>query len=102
MKVANELARSLGFSRFEPPEGGTPYQQLRFTVPILVPSLEVSPANPPTHAPLPRREFTAITESKAPLLGGVGGGFQLPLHLHIGKRLFVLHLIDLPEIANQK
>ena len=39
----NEPAGSPGFSRSEPPEGGTPYTPPRFMAPIRVNSFDISP-----------------------------------------------------------
>src|SRR6185503_16130044 len=71
-----------GFSRSGPPEGGTPNKfrrKVRFLVPMHAKKRKVAfheptATNPPLTPPRrgPRRP--------APLLGGAGGGFMVPMH----------------------
>ena len=74
--------RSPGFSRSGPPEGGTPNEwrpAARFMVPVRAKN-RVGASHEPTHPrPLPGGEQVFVRVLSVPLLGGVRGGFMVPM-----------------------
>ena len=83
---------SSGFSRSGPPEGRTPY---RWSDPdgFMVPRRDIKgleALQEPTHPqPLRRGEHALARVLSVPLLGGVRGGFMVPMHAK--KRMGALH-----------
>ena len=87
IKVVDALheptVRSPGFSRFGPPEGGTP-NKWRLTHGFMVPTRaqkRMGAFHEPTHPqPLPGGEQAFVRVPSVPLLGGVRGGFMVAMH----------------------
>ena len=83
--------RSPGFSRFGPPEGGTP-NKWRLTHGFMVPTRaqeRMGAFHEPTHPrPLPGGEQAFVHAVSAPLLGGVRGGFMVPMQAKKRKEAF--------------
>src|SRR5437870_1700909 len=94
---------SPGFSRSGPPEGGTPYRWHDpdgFMVPMH--GIEVVGAlHEPTHPrPLPGGEHAFARGISVPLLGGVRGGFRVPLRVTKRRAAFHERLCSTPGMVH--